>query len=96
MSDPYRDEVLALRVENERLRRRLEAGARPRGRRAVFLGAVIGGSSVGGFAALLPLLNAPSDTRFFLGLAGAAAIVLGDAWALVALARWATPTHTGA
>lgn len=95
MSDPYRDEVLALRVENERLRRRLEASARPRGRRAVMFGAAIGGSSVGGFVALLPLLNAPSDARFFLGVAGVAAIVLGDAFALLALARWATPAHTG-
>lgn len=94
MSDPYRDEVLALRVENERLRRRLETGARSRGRRAAILGAAIGGSTVGGFVALLPLLNAPSDTRFFLGLAGAVAIVLGDALALVALARWVAPAHT--
>ncbi len=94
MTDPYRDELLALRVENERLRRRLEAHARPRGRRAALVGAAIGGSSVAGFAALLPLLNAPSDVRFFLGLAGAAAIVLGDVAALLALARWATPAHT--
>lgn len=94
MSDPYRDEVLALRVENERLRRRLEASARPRGRRAIVFGAAIGGSSVGGFFALLPLLNAPSDARFFLGIAGVVAIVLSDALALLALARWVAPAHT--
>ncbi len=90
MSDPYRDELLALRVENERLRRRLDERSRPRGRRTLLAGAAITGSSVGALAALLPLLNAPSDTRFLVGASGVAALLMIDVVAWVVLARWAT------
>jgi hypothetical protein len=95
MNDPYRDELLALRVENERLRRRLEARARPRGRRAALAGAVLGGSSVAAFASLIPLLNAPSDARFTIGVLATIAIAILDVVALIALARWATPPADG-
>lgn len=93
MSDPYRDELVALRVENERLRRRLEAHDRPRGGRAAVVGALVGGSSVAGLFALMPLLNAPSDARFFVGLGGALGLFVLDLGALVLLARWATPAR---
>jgi hypothetical protein len=93
MTDPYRDELLALRVENERLRRRIAAHERPRGARAAIVGAAVGGSSVAGLLALMPLLNAPSDGRFFAGIGGVIALVALDVVLLVRLARWATPAR---
>lgn len=78
MPDPYRDELVALREENERLRRELRA---LRGRRArpfvVVLIAAIALSFVA-LQGIRPLLNAPSDARFWAGVVCAVVIVAAD------------------
>ncbi len=82
MPDPYRDELLALREENSRLRRIVH---RRRARRTIL---VLPGAAALTFVALqgiLPLLNAPSDGRFFLGVSCAALVVAADLAFLFAL-----------
>jgi hypothetical protein len=89
VSDPYRDELLALRHENARLRRLLAEGRSRRGRVIAAVGAelAVGGLSFAALQLLFPLLNAESDRRFWIGAAGIVAIVLADVIALVWIAR---------
>ncbi len=82
MTSPYRDELAALREENERLRR---AVRRRRARNVVLVLPAAGVTTFVALQGLLPLLNAPSDGRFFLGVAGGALVIAADLAFLVAV-----------
>ena len=79
---------MALRAENERLRALLSAGRRRRGHLLMAASAelVIGGASWGLLQLLLPLLNAPSDARFWWGVMGGVSLLLADVFAIVVIA----------
>jgi len=82
MADPYRDELSALRQENERLRHAL----RRRRRRGATI--ALPGIAVLNFVAIqavVPLLNAPSESRFFLGVGLVALLVVADVAVLAAV-----------
>jgi hypothetical protein len=87
MADPYRDELFELRVENERLRRRLKQR-----RRSVLLLPAAAVLTFVAREALRPLLNADSDAKFLLGVAGVALVIAIDAICVVAVLR----PHDGA
>lgn len=87
--EPYRDELEALRAENARLRAQLAPPKRGRATiRPLLLSLLaIQVATIGAFWLLTPLLNAPSDGRFALGLALAVALVAIDALTLRTLLR---------
>jgi len=81
MLDPYRDELVALREENARLRRTLR---KRRKRGAVLVLPAAAALNFVAIQAIAPLLNAASDTRFFLGVACIALVLLADIACLAA------------
>jgi len=86
--DPYRDELMALRAENERLRRVVHDSHGRRGQlvKALFfeLGVVL--FTMIGIYALLPLLNAQHDGRFYLGVLLSIVLLATDVIAIFAIA----------
>jgi hypothetical protein len=86
--DPYRDELMALRADNERLRRLVDDRRHRRGQLVAAL-FVEFGLAVGTMVVLyqlLPLLNAPSDGRFFLGASLAVLLFAIDVIAIFVIA----------
>lgn len=83
MPDPYRDELLALREENARLRRALLERRRAGSAVAYVVGAVL--ITIVGLQALRPLLNAPNDATFWLGVLGVVVVVAVDVACVLAI-----------
>jgi hypothetical protein len=82
MSDPYRDELAALREENARLRRALR---RRRSGSAVGIGVAAASFTFVAIQVLVPLLNAPRDGAFLAGAFGLAVVALVDVVCLAAI-----------
>jgi hypothetical protein len=84
VSDPYRDELMALREENARLRRIV---GRRRARGAVLVLPAAAALTFVALQGIRPLLNAESDGRFFLGVFCAAIVLAADLACLFAVVR---------
>lgn len=75
MANPYRDELMALREENARLRRIVQ---KRRARRALLVLPAAAALTFVALQGIRPLLNAPSDHGFYLGVACSVLVVLAD------------------
>jgi hypothetical protein len=82
MADPYRDELMALREENARLRRIVQ---RRRARRAVLVVPAVSVLTFVAMQGIRPLLNAETDRGFFFGVACAVLVVVADVTCLLAV-----------
>jgi hypothetical protein len=85
LSSPFRDELEALRRENERLRAELARRRRSR----PLLGLAIAAGAVPAALTLRPWLNGDSDLRFWAALIILSAVTLTAAWATVGYKRHA-------
>ena len=86
MTSPFRDEIEALRHENERLRAELSHARSPRTPRAA-VGLALVGVDVMAAMLLRPWLNAGSDARFWGALTLLGGLTLAAALAAVGYKR---------
>lgn len=75
MANPYRDELMALREENARLRRIVQ---KRRARRALLVLPAAAALTFVALQGIRPLLNAETDRGFYLGVACSVLVVLAD------------------